>query len=78
MIIQEFYSNMHGFDTSIPQFATQIQSTRIVVTLGLIFEILNIPQVAHLDYPAYPRLRTVSKDKLLSLFYETPSSWGER
>ena len=78
MIIQEFYSNMHGFDTSIPQFATQIQSTRIVVTLGLIFKILNIPQVAHLDYPAYPRLRIVSKDKLLSLFYETPSSWGER
>ena len=24
MIIQEFYSNMHGFDTSIPQFVTQV------------------------------------------------------
>ena len=24
VIIQEFYSNMHGFDTSIPQFVTQV------------------------------------------------------
>ena len=29
MIIQEFYSNMHRFDTSIPQFAMQIQGTRL-------------------------------------------------
>ena len=77
MIIQEFYSNMYGFDTSIPQFATQIRGTCIVVTPELISEILHIPQVGHPDYPACPHLRTVFKDELLSLFCETPSSWGD-
>ena len=43
VIIQEFYSNMHGFDTSIPQCATQIRGTRIVVTPEIVFEILHIP-----------------------------------
>ena len=31
----------------------------------------------HLDYPSCDHLKTVSKDELSSLFYETPSSWGE-
>ena len=69
---------MHGFDTSIPQFAMQIRGTRIVVTPEIVSEIPHIPQVLHPDYPACPRLRTVSKDELLSLFCETPSLWGER
>ena len=69
---------MHGFNTSIPRFVTQVQGTRIVVTSNIISEILHVPQVSHLDYLTCPRLRTVSKDKLLSLFCETPSSWGER
>ena len=30
------------------------------------------------DYPACQHLRTVSKDELLSHFYETPSIWGDR
>ena len=74
VIIQEFYSNMHGFDTSIPQFAMQIRGTRIVVTPELVSEILYVPRVSHPDYLACPCLRTVSKDELLSLFCETPSS----
>ena len=65
MFIQNFYSNMHGIDTSVPQFATGLQGTRIVVTLDLVFEILHVPQVAHPDYPTYQRLRTMSKDELL-------------
>ena len=65
------------FRCSIPQFVTQIQGTRIVVTLEIISEILHVPRVLHPDYPACPRLRIVSKDELLSLFCETPSSWGE-
>jgi len=68
---------MHSFDTSIPRFITQVRGTRIVVTPEIVSEILHVPRVSHPDYPTCPRLRTVSKDELLSLFCETPSSWGE-
>ena len=77
MIIQEFYSNIHRFDTSIPHFVTHIRGTHIVVTLNLISEVLHISRVVHLNYPGCDRLMTVSKDKLSSLFCETPSSWGD-
>ena len=40
-------------------------------------EVLHVPKESHPDYPGCPRLRTVSKDELLSLLCETPSSWGE-
>jgi len=49
MFIQEFYSNTHGIDTSVPQFVTTFKGTRIVVTLNLIFEVLHVPRVMHLD-----------------------------
>ena len=49
----------------------------MVVTLDIVYEVLHIPRVAHLDYPGCVHLRTVSKDELASLFYQTPSSWGE-
>ena len=39
---------------------------------------LHIPKVAHPDYPDCDHHWTVSKDKLMSQFYETPSSWGDR
>ena len=76
VIIQEFNSNMHRFDTSVPQFITRIQGMHIVVTPDLISEVLHVPRVAHPDYPSCDLLRTVSKDELSSLFYEIPSSWG--
>ena len=31
-----------------------------------------------LDYPSYERLRIVSRDELMSSFYERPTAWGER
>ena len=68
---------MHGFDTSIPWFVTQVRGTCIVVTLDIIFKILHVLRVSHLDYLACPCLRTMFKDELLSPFSETPSSWGE-
>ena len=74
VIIQEFYSNMHGFDTFIPRFVTQVRGTRIVVTPKLISNVLHVLRVSHLDYPRCLCLRTVSKDELLSLFCETTSS----
>ena len=74
VIIQEFYSNIHGFDTSVPQFFSRIRGMRIVVTSDIVSEVLYAPKVAHPDYPSCDRLRTVSKDELSSLFCETPSS----
>ena len=76
MFIQEFYSNIHSIDTSIPWFATTFWGTCIVVTLNLISEVLHILRVAHLDCPGFERIRTVSKDELLSHFCEIPSIWG--
>ena len=32
VLIQEFYSNMHGFDFLVPLFSTRVQGTRIIVT----------------------------------------------
>ena len=78
VIIQEFYSNMHKFDYSVPHFFTCVQDTCIVVTPDLISEVLHIPRVKHPDYRGSDHLKTVSKGKLLTLFCETPSSWGDR
>ena len=68
VIIQEFYSNMHRFDYSIPQFATRVQGIHMVITLDIVFEVLYVPKVAHPDYPGFEHLRIVSKDELASLF----------
>ena len=68
---------MHGFDTLVPHFITRVRGTHIVVTPDLISEVLHVLKVAHPDYPGCDRLRTMSKDKLSFLFYETPSSWGD-
>ena len=78
MIIQEFYSNTHGIDTSVPHFVTHIRGTCIVVTPNIVSEVLHVPRVAQPNYPICDRLRTMSKDELSSLFCETPSSWGDR
>ena len=74
VIIQEFYSNMHRFNYSICHFVTRVRGTRIVVTLNIVFEVLHVPRVEFVDYPSCDNLRTMSKDKLSSLFYKTPSS----
>ena len=50
VMIQEFYSNMHNFDSSVPQFVTHVCGTRIVVTPELISEVLHVPRISHLDY----------------------------
>ena len=68
MIIQDFYSNMHEFDYSTPLFITCIRGVHMVVTLAIVAKVLHVPRIAHLDYSSFERLRTVSKDKLASLF----------
>ena len=64
VIIQEFYSNMHGFDYSVPQFITCVRGTHIVVTPDLISEVLHVSRVEFTDYPGCEHLKTVSKDEL--------------
>ena len=76
MFIQEFYSNIHDINTSVPRFATTFRGTRIVVTPDLISEVLHVLWVVHPNYPSCERLRTVSRDELLSHFCETPSIQG--
>ena len=78
VLIQEFYSNMHGFNYSVPLFVTCIRGTRIVVTPDIVSDMLQVPRVAHPDYLGCERLRTVSKDELISAFCEHPSNWGDR
>ena len=78
MLIQEFYSNMHGFDFSVPHFLTHIRGTHITVTPQIVANVLRVPKVEFPDYPGCERLRTVSKDELKFAFCEYPSDWGER
>ena len=78
VIIQEFYSNMHGVDTLVPQFVIHVRGTRTVVTPNLISKVLHIFRVAHPDYPGCDCLKTMSKDELSSLFCKTPSFWVNR
>ena len=50
VIIQEFYSNMHGFAYSIPLFITYVRGTHIVVTLEHISKVLHVLRELHPDY----------------------------
>ena len=78
MYIQAFYSNVHGINTFVPRLAMMFRGTHIGVTLDLIFEVLHVPRVAHPDYTSCQRLRTMSKDKLISHFCKRPFVWGRR
>ena len=48
-----------------------------MVTLDIVSKVLHVSREKHPDYPGCDLLRTVSKDGLMSLFCETPSSWGD-
>ena len=50
----------------------------MVITPSIVSEVLHVLKVVHPDYLGCEHLQIVSKDELLSLFYETPSSWGDR
>ena len=78
LLIQEFYSIMHGIDRSIPLFFTRIRGTRIPVTLQLVVDVLRVPKIGFPDYPSCERLRIVSKDELMAAFCERLSNWDER
>ena len=69
---------MHGFDYSVPPFHTRVRGMCIVVTLQLVGDVLYVSRVKHPDYPRCDRLRTVSKDEMISAFCEHPSDWDDR
>ena len=77
VLIQEFYSNMHRIDRLVPLFFTRVRGTRIPITPQLVANVLRVPRIEFPDYPNYERLRTVSKDELMSSFCERPTAWGE-
>ena len=68
---------MHGFNFSIPLFSTRVRGTRIVVTPQLVANVFHVPRVEHPDYLGCERLRIVSKDEMISTFYECPADWGD-
>ena len=39
---------------------------------------LRVPKIKFPDYPSCERLRTVSRDELMSSFCKRPTAWGER
>ena len=67
---------MYVIDISVPQFTTVFCGTRIVVTSDFVFEVLHVPKVDHADYPSHPRLTSISRDELASLFCEKAMLWG--
>ena len=77
VLIQEFYSNMHEIDRSVPLFFTRVWGTCILVTPQLVVDVLRVPKIEFPDYPSYERPRTVSKDELMAAFCECPSDWGK-
>ena len=78
VLIQEFYSNMHRIDLSVPLFFTRVRGTRIPVTPQLVADVLRVPRIEFLDYPSCEHLRTLSRDELMSSFYERLTAWDER
>ena len=59
---------MHEIDRSVPLFFTRVQDTRIPVTPQLVTDVLRVPRIKFPDYPSCERLRTVSRDELMSSF----------
>ena len=49
-----------------------------MVTSDIVFDMLHVPRVVHPNYPSCERLKTVSKDELMSAFCKHPSDWGDR
>ena len=48
-----------------------------MVTLELVSNVLRVLRLKHLDYLGCERLRTVSKNELISAFCKRPFDWGD-
>ena len=69
---------MYGIDRSVPLFFTCVRGTHIPITSQLVADVLRVPRIKFPNYPACERLRTVSRDELMSAFCGRPTFWGER
>ena len=69
---------MQGIDRLVPLFFTRVRGTYIPVTPQLVADVLHVPMIEFPNYPSYERLRTVSRDELMSSFCQRPTVWGER
>ena len=65
---------MHEIDRSVPLFFTRVRRTSIPVTLQLVADVLHVLKIEFPDYPSCERLRTVSRDELMSSFCERPTA----
>ena len=65
---------MHEIDRLVPLFFTRVQGTCIPITPQLVADVLQVPRIEFPDYPGCERLRTVSRDELLSAFCEQPTA----
>ena len=68
---------MHEIDRSVPLFFIRVRGMRIPVTSQLVADMLRVLRIEFPDYPGCKRLRTVSRDELMSAFCEHPTAWGE-
>ena len=78
MLIQDFYSNMHGIDRLVPFFFTHVWATRIPITPQLVTDLFRVLRIEFPDYPGCEYLRTMSRDEFMSAFCECPTTYGER
>ena len=74
MLIQEFYFKMHEIDRSVLFFFTRVRGTHIPVTPQLVTNVLRVPRIEFSNYPGCERLKTVSRDELMSAFCECPTA----
>ena len=65
---------MHRIDRLVPLFFTRVQGTCIPITPQLVADVLQVPRIEFPDYPGCERLRTVSRDELMSAFCEHPTA----
>ena len=68
VLVQEFYSNMHGIDRSVPLFFTRVRGMRIPITPQLVTDVLRVLRIEFPNYPGCERLRIASRDELMSVF----------
>ena len=69
---------MHGIDRSVPLFFTCVGGTRIPITPQLVVDVFRVSRIEFPNYPSCERLRTVSRDELMSAFCERSTAWGDR
>ena len=48
-----------------------------MVTPDIVSKVFHVLRVEHPDYPGCERLRTMSKNELISAFCERPANWGK-